>query len=296
MIFKIIILLKLSLNITLFAENLSSGEYNITQSWSQEKNFKRQYFVNVPNNDKNRKLPLFIALHGNGGNAERMMKNQLRKFKSISQNYIMVFPQGYKTSWNIVSERSKADDLAFIEAIVTNLTKFDNVQKKNVTILGNSNGAALVNQIAIETKLTSIQNFISNVSPLNSFQHDGKNFKLRGVNNNYKEIAKPLPGKRILNVSGTEDPLVPYNGGLSKGIPAKGGKLSFVAAEESIYQWAKLNGYKGAKLNKPSFSQGKLDFFSYNDGNFIHIKVNGSGHNAGGSLSEKLLLKFLGSK
>jgi len=75
------------LTFSAFCENLTSGEYNIIQSWTQEKSYKRQYYVNVPNNGKDRKIPVFIALHGSGGNAERMMKNQLRKYKNISQNY-----------------------------------------------------------------------------------------------------------------------------------------------------------------------------------------------------------------
>ena len=282
--------------LSVFTEILSTAEFSIIQSWSQEKNYKRQYYVNVPENDKNLKLPIFIALHGNGGNAERMMRNHLRRYPSISKNYIMVFPQGYKASWNIVSERSKANDLAFVESIIKELIKFSNVQKENITILGSSNGAALVNQIAIETKLSNIKNYISLVSPLNSYQHDGKSFKLRGDGNNYKESSKPLAGKRLMNISGTEDPFVPYNGGPSKGIPAKGGKLSFIAAEESIFLWAKLNGYTGKKLNKPSTREGKMDYFEYNNGNIIHIKVNGAGHNAGGSLTEKILLKFLANK
>ncbi|MEC8783898.1 MAG: hypothetical protein VXY07_13780, partial [Planctomycetota bacterium] len=32
----------------LVADELESGEYFVTQSWSQEKNFRRPYFVQVP--------------------------------------------------------------------------------------------------------------------------------------------------------------------------------------------------------------------------------------------------------
>ena len=81
----------------------------------------------------------------------------------------MVFPDGYLKSWNIVSERSKADDRSFIETIVTKLCAYDNVQKDNFTIMGNSNGAALVNQLAIECRLPNIRNYVTGVSPLNVF-------------------------------------------------------------------------------------------------------------------------------
>ncbi|MGB1930578.1 MAG: hypothetical protein ACPHO8_14815, partial [Mariniblastus sp.] len=50
---------------------LKSGEYFVTQSWSQEENFRRPYFVNIPRQPANKKLPVLIFLHGNGGNAPR---------------------------------------------------------------------------------------------------------------------------------------------------------------------------------------------------------------------------------
>lgn len=269
-----------------------SGEFSITQSWSQEKNFARTYIVAVPDHKPGEQLPVLIFLHGNGGNA-RGASAFARRNRQIASRYIMVFANGYAKSWNIVSERSKADDTKFIEAIITTLAKQPNVRANSFSIMGVSNGAALVNQIAIESKLPNIRNLISSVSPLNVFQHDGKNFKVRGEENNYREIAKPVTGRRLMNISGTEDRLVPYTGGPSPAIPAKGGKLSFVDAEQSTFLWAKHYGYNGEKLKAPTRSEGRLDVFSYSDGNVIHHKVNGEGHGATGAVSERMLLAFL---
>lgn len=265
----------------------------IKQTWSQEKNYARAYWVNVPEREDEKALPVIIFLHGNGGNAKGLQRMVLNRYRKVARRFITVFPQGYKESWNIVSERSKADDRAFIEAIVRELSKRDDVKKNQFSIMGISNGAALVNQIAIETKLPNIKNYISAVSPLNGFQHDGKNFKSRGEKNNYEVVAKPLTGVRLLNISGTDDPLVPYGGGPSKAIPAKGGKLPFVDAEESIFLWAKTMGYEGKKLGKASKVDGKIEVFSYLDGDVVHFKVNEHGHNATQALREELLLKFL---
>jgi len=275
---------------------LASGEHFVTQSWSQEKDFKRPYYVSVPPAAEQRKLPVFVFLHGNGGNAKGAMNGFRRGHPVLAARYIMVFPDGYQKSWNIVSERSKADDRGFIEAIVEKVTTYDNVQKDNVTIMGSSNGAALVNQLAIECRLPNIRNYIAGVSPLNVFQHDGKNFKAKGDDNNYGAVITPLAGKRLMNISGTDDRLVPYRGGLSRGIPAKGGKLGFVDAEESIFLWAKAMGYKGEKLSRPSRVTGKLEIFSYLDGEVVHYKVTGEGHGATRAVGEKALLEFLGNQ
>ena len=275
------------------AEQLKSGVYYITQSWSQETAFKRPYYISVPESANQQKFPVFIFLHGNGGNAKGAMDGFMRQHPTMANKYVMVFPNGYKASWNIVSERSKADDLGFVEAIVKKLSMYDNIQNDNFSVMGNSNGAALVNQLAIESKLPNLRNYVSAVSPLNVYQHDGKNFKAKGVDNNYQTVATPMTGKRLMNISGTTDDLVPYRGGPSKHIPAKGGKLGFVDAEESIFLWAKQMGYDGEKLSKPTRISGTLEVFSYLNGDVIHYKVVNEGHGASRAISEKILLEFL---
>jgi len=275
---------------------LASGEYFVTQSWSQEKKFKRPYYINVPSSAGQRKLPVFVFLHGNGGTAKGAMNSFRRGHPMMAARYIMVFPDGYLKSWNIVSERSKADDRGFIESIVEKLSTHDNVQKDNFTIMGSSNGAALVNQLAIECRLPNIRYYITSVSPLNVFQHDGRNFKAKGDDNNYGAVTTPLTGKRLMNISGSDDRLVPYRGGLSRGIPAKGGKLGFVDAEESIFLWAKTMGYKGKKLSRPSRVTGNLEIFSYLGGEVVHYKVTGEGHGATRAIDEETLLEFLNNK
>ena len=270
---------------------LTSGEYFVMQSWSQETDFKRPYYVHVPDNADQR-LPVFIFLHGNGGNAQGSMRNFMRSHPIMASKYIMVFPNGYQKSWNIVSERSQADDRQFIEAIVATLAKYSNVQPDNFSIMGNSNGAALVNQIAIESKLPQVRNYITAVSPLNVWQHDGKNFKAKGADNNYQAVASPMKGKRLLNISGTEDRLVPYHGGPSNFIPAKDGKLAFVDAEASILLWARQMG-SGKETRVQPRIDGKLAIFSYLGDDVVHYKVMGEGHGAGRAVSEQRLLAWL---
>ena len=275
---------------------LSSGEYFLRQSWSQEQEFPRPYHVNVPANPENRKLPVLIFLHGNGGGARSAMSGFLKQRPTMATRYVMVFPDGYLKSWNISAERSKADDRKFVEAIVEKLAACDNVQPDQFTIMGNSNGAALANQLAIESRLPNIRNYVTAVSPLNVLQHDGRNFKAKGDDNSYQAVATPRTGARLMNISGTEDPLIPYDGGPSPAIPAKHGKLAFVAAEESIFLWAKAMGYQGGKLMKPSSTVGKIEVFSYLDGAIIHYKVLGEGHGAAGAIDEATLLSFLENK
>lgn len=274
------------------AAELESGRYTITQSWSQEQNYERPYWVQVPASAAERPLPLFIFLHGNGGNAEKA-QGMARRYPQVASDHIMVFAQGYQKSWNIVSERSQAPDREFIEAIVTELRDYSNVRSDGVVLMGSSNGAALVNQIAIETKLDAFSHYITVVSQLNAWQHDGTHFKAKGSDNNYTESVVPLKVKCLMNVSGANDQLVPYAGGPSKGIRAKDGKLAFVDSERSIFLWAQHYGYTGEPLLESSQSSEEMDIFNYLDGAVIHYKMNTRAHNAGGGVTETMLLDFL---
>lgn len=109
----------------------------------------------------------------------------------------------------------------------------------------------------------------------------------------YRVVAAPMSNKRLMNISGAADELVPYHGGPSKYIPAKDGPLGFVDAEESIFLWAKQMGYDGEKLASPSSVDGELAIFSYLNGDVIHYKVINEGHGASKAISEKILLDFL---
>jgi poly(3-hydroxybutyrate) depolymerase len=287
------LLLTASASVFVRAAELKSGEYFITQSWSQEKDFKRPYLVHVPNDAPQKALPVIIVLHGNGGSAERQMKAILKTWNVIPKKRILIFPEGYKASWNIVSEKSKADDRGFVEAIVGDVSIHDNVRKDDFTIMGISNGAALANQIAIETRLEQIRCYITGVSPLNIHQFDGSAFKAKGEANNYSAIAYPLTGKRLMNISGTRDALVPYEGGDSKVIPARSGRLGFVAAEESIFIWARHMGHTGPQIASPTQVSNQVETFSYLAGKVVHHKVLEGGHGCTSAIGEKAFLDFL---
>lgn len=275
------------------ADPVTSGEYFITQSWSQEKAFRRPYFVHVPEHAEAKRLPALVFLHGNGGDAHEALRGFRRNRKTIASQYILVFPQGYRESWNIVSERSKADDREFIEGIVVTLAKADNVDPTRFTIMGSSNGAALVNQLMIESDLPNVRNYISGVSPLNVMQYDGKDFKAKGDDNSYHVAVTPARGKRLMNISGLQDELVPYMGGPSRAIPGRDGKLAFVSAEQSTFVWARHMGYPGKRLATPSLVSGDLEVFSYLGGDVIHYKVLNEGHGAVHGIPEQALLDFL---
>ena len=64
-------------------------------------------------------------------------------------------------------------------------------------------------------------------------------------------------------------------------------------AEKSNFLWARQMGYDGKKLSSPSSTDGRVEAFSYLDGDVIHLKVPGTGHGATHQVGEETLLRFL---
>ena len=93
-----------------------------------------------------RQLPLVVDLHGNGG------QGNVRRLSFLGDDVVVVAPNGYQRSWNVFNEKSKADDVAFIVDLINKVVAENSVVDKNdVTILGTSNGAAMIYRLLLET-------------------------------------------------------------------------------------------------------------------------------------------------
>ena len=86
-------------------------------------------------------------------------------------NHILVAPQGYDSSWNIAKETSKAPDLDFIKKIILELKTFEKVDSNQISIIGHSNGAALINQLLIELESESFKKAVFTFCQLNTLQY-----------------------------------------------------------------------------------------------------------------------------
>ena len=101
--------------------------------------------VNVPSGAG--PFPVQFLFHGNGGTGTQLVNS----LSSLASSFVRVAPDGYLNSWNIVSEDSTLDDVAFVHEIIAYLADRGNVNADHVQLYGSSNGAALVNRIFIES-------------------------------------------------------------------------------------------------------------------------------------------------
>lgn len=237
----------------------------------------RTYFIHVPEcYDSNNKTPLVIALHGGGGLAKRM--EHFTRFDELSEkeNFIVVYPQGYKRQWNdgreaasIPAQELNIDDVGFINALIDTLYSQYNIDSSRIYVTGLSNGGFMTTRIGCE-----LGNRIAAIAPMISTLPKKLNTK-----------CNPVKAMPVMLINGTDDPLVPYDGGFVRvGRKTRGEILS---TDETIEFWIQVDQC----TTKPDIikieDKDKTDdctatAYIYPDGaedsEVVLIKVNGGGH------------------
>ena len=212
---------------------------------------------------ENKKYPVVFYLHGNGGLPTRgFILSELVD----SGEFIGVYPEGYKRSWNLGAgiESSNANDVEFIKMIVSELSNYSNIDLEKVYAIGNSNGSAMANQLALKT------NIFKGIAPLAS--------QLLLAQNPITS-TKPLS---VYQICGSHDETIPYEGGLSSV-----GHI-FKSSHESAYSWASAFN---CNLNAEVQIINSDSIFTYNnckDGNIIKFqRVENGNHGLNGNLRDK---------
>merc|ERR1719347_2483630 len=221
----------------------SAEELTLTlvQSWSQETDYSRTAKVAVPATTAGQKVPVVFHLHGNGGQG-----NTRPVGGWLGDDCIIVAPDGYERSWNVYTEKSKADDVSFILDLITKIgAEIPAADMNNVNIIGTSNGAALTYRLMIETGADRpFRRAFPMVSSLISPQYHDDQFWSSSVSaapgeaNVYDTPVVPVFADNFeyAHFHGTEDGALQYEG-QSPG-PSFLGGADVIAAQKTDYLWA----------------------------------------------------------
>ena len=247
-----------SIPLEILENKLSGIEYlYISQSIDGE-NRSRKIIIHA-NENPNPDLfyPIVFFFHGNGGEAESWL-NQNQDLVDDHQ-FIGVYPQGYKRSWNLGKESSNADDVEFSKMIMAKLSEYENIDIERVFAIGTSNGSALVNELGIKV------DFLRGIGPIAS--------QLL-VNQSPSKSIVPLS---IYQVCGSDDQVIPYDGGVS------GVGHEFRSSQESASMWAEAIGcYTSYNISV----LGRDSIYTYSDcdqnNEVIFRRVEGGNHNLNG--------------
>lgn len=147
--------------------------------------------------------PLVLALHGGGGRGDRLpslTEGQLRR-EADRRGWLVVLPDGVGRGWNdgrevTAAPRRDVDDVAFLAALLDRVAEDYAVDPRRVYVTGISNGGFMSITLALR-----LSERIAAAAPVTaSLQKD-------------LEALIPTRPVPILFMNGTEDPLVPYDGG-----------------------------------------------------------------------------------
>lgn len=184
---------------------------------------QRAYQVYVPSSVQAHPA-LVIVLHGGGSSATEM--RQWVDFDSVADKsgFIVVYPDGLQNRWND-NRRSgfvgntDADDVSFIAQLIDRLTSEYSIDSARVYVTGLSNGGFMTYRLACELtdRFAAFAAVAASLSP------------------DMEKDCSPSRPVRMLIMNGTEDPLIPYNGGYESIQGVKNGAV--LSVDQNVSFW-----------------------------------------------------------
>lgn len=193
----------------------------------------RSYYLHLPSQARGQaRRPVVLVLHG-GGKADG---DELAKYTSFDEiadreGFLAVFPNGVEAQWNDgrgqtyrKADNTNVDDVGYLSALIDHLISRYNGDPSRVYVTGLSNGGHMALRLGCEisSKLAAIAPVIGSI-PKKIFVQCRPD--------------SPLP---VLLMNGTDDPLVPWNGGHIRFFRKTMGEV--VSAEQTIQFWVKRDG------------------------------------------------------
>ncbi|MDA9992745.1 prolyl oligopeptidase family serine peptidase [Flavobacteriaceae bacterium] len=181
----------------------SEGCYSNTNSQTiVHDGMNREYILYVPNSyDETSAIPILFNFHGFGGSASQFMQEADMRSLAEANTFILVYPQGScldgSSHWNPCpiggDNKSTADDVGFIESIISEISSQYTIDMERIYAAGYSNGGMMAYGLA--NYKSDLIAAVASVS--------GTMLNCTGP------TSHPMP---VVHLHGTSDGVVSYNG------------------------------------------------------------------------------------
>lgn len=193
------------------------------------------------------KRPLILVLHGGGGRAEKFdaMTGKAASFNALAgrEDLLVVYPQGIDRQWNdgrevkhIAPQAQGIDDAGFLSSLIDHLVKTRNVDERRIYATGPSNGGFMSNRLACDLagKVAAVGIVIATMPVL------------------LEDKCRPAAPVSVLIMNGTEDPLVPFNGGFVRDFRKGRTRGEILSTAQTFDFWLRQAGYgRGGQAIRP---------------------------------------------
>lgn len=191
----------------------------------------REYLLAAPTGVE-RPVPLVIALHGGGGNAKTMTPRWLDT--AHREGFAVAFPSGVGRTanmgtWNAegccgYAMTSGSDDIAFIAAMIDDISRTHRIDPARIYVTGLSNGGMLTYRIG-----AALAPRIAAIAVVSGAMFGGEPVP-----------STPLP---VLIMHGAQDDIVPFKGGTSPmALVARSQSRPFREVPYAVDFWRRTDG------------------------------------------------------
>jgi len=191
--------------------------------------------------------PMVVVLHGGLGDDDDTVTLTFGKLNELAaeDDFLLVYPQGIGGHWNdgrnvnrYVAQREGVNDVGFLTTLIDDLVEKRNVDPDAVFLVGVSDGAMMTHRFACE-RTNKLRGFAAIIGAM---PYDVARRRWRCG-------KEPLSA---LMINGTEDPIVPWDGGM---VQFDGQKLGRVLSVERTFSfWRRHDGCTNVAVSKiPDF-------------------------------------------
>ena len=189
--------------------------------------------------DAQHPVALVLLLHGCASSGDRFASSTRFDRQAEAGGFVAAYPDalanfgpGFDHCWNEYLDPAKADDLAFISALIDRLATDLPIDKARIFVAGLQSGGHMSHTLAC-----AMGNRIAGIASVSGgMPIDEQKASMRCPDT---RLAKPIS---LLEMHGTADDFIPYEGG---------GPLNAPATVDIVKYWAMIDGCSG----DPSVSQ-----------------------------------------
>lgn len=264
------------ISLVTFICNLSFGQANIVSSLVHQ-TYQRNFIIHTPTGFTNSTpVPVVLMLHGGGGNMNSAQGFTNLNSVSNANGFLAVYPEGYGVvpsggfSWadgrGTSADIAGIDDVGFIDNLLDYLIANYSIDTNKIYICGFSNGGFMTQRLACQLN----QRFAAMAS-LGSI-----------MDTTLFANCNPLRAIPMMFVMGTDDPLVPYTGGVMNSNPNP------ILSMETLVNFWKMNNNcltTNPPINLPDIDpteNSTVTVFNYTNcfcnSNISFYRINGGGH------------------